>query len=41
MTNDDNRHGDPTRLRKGFDDTGKVNDELIKPKLHDADQHTG
>jgi hypothetical protein len=24
-----------------FDDTGEVNDEPTKPKLHDADQYTG
>ena len=24
-----------------LDDTGEVNDEPIKPKLHDADRHTG
>jgi hypothetical protein len=28
--NDNNRHGDPMRLRKGFDDTGEVNDEPTK-----------
>ena len=42
--NDDNWQEDPTRLRKGvrrFNDTGEVNDEPTKPKLHDADRHTG
>jgi hypothetical protein len=26
--------------RTRFDDTSEVNDEPIKPKLHDANQHT-
>jgi hypothetical protein len=26
---------------RGFDVTGEVNDESTKPKLHDADRHTG
>jgi hypothetical protein len=34
----------PKAIEEGvrrFDDTDEVNDEPTKPKLHDADRHTG
>jgi hypothetical protein len=41
---DDNRHRDPTQLRKGFygstTPARSMHDELIKPKLHDSFTNT-